>query len=284
MTMTKLYSKKIDNDKFYTKNSTAKICIDIIDFSIYDFVIEPSAGNGSFLSQIPHANKIGIDINPECDDILKMSWFDYAIPDTYSKVLIIGNPPFGIRNNLSKKFIQHAVGFPNVYTVAFILPNVYNKHTMQRVIPKEYRIKTARSLPENSFEIEGKTYHVPCTFYVFEKSKGLDLRFDASLYQETTDWKYGAANRWPVTNINDFNYDFYVMGASFEIKDKPKKNNRGYYIKVNPNKDVVVVRNNFERLRVLRKQGKINEYSSVNGGVAWITKPELVKIYKEVYE
>jgi len=42
--MTKLYSKKIDNDKFYTKNSTAKICIDIIDFSIYDFVIEPSAG------------------------------------------------------------------------------------------------------------------------------------------------------------------------------------------------------------------------------------------------
>ena len=40
----KLYSKKIDNDKFYTKNSTAKICIDIIDFSIYDFVIEPSAG------------------------------------------------------------------------------------------------------------------------------------------------------------------------------------------------------------------------------------------------
>jgi hypothetical protein len=58
--MTKLYSNKIDNDKFYTKNSTAKICIDIIDFSIYDFVIEPSAGNGSFLSQIPHANKIGI--------------------------------------------------------------------------------------------------------------------------------------------------------------------------------------------------------------------------------
>ena len=274
MIMTKLYSKKIDNDKFYTKKSTAKICIDIIDFSVYDFVIEPSAGNGSFLSQIPHANKIGIDINPECDDILKMSWFDYAIPDTYSKVLIIGNPPFGIRNNLSKKFIQHAVRFPNVYTVAFILPNVYNKHTMQRVIPKEYRIKTARSLPENSFEIEGKTYHVPCTFYVFEKSKGPDLRFDPSLYQDTIDWKYG----------NDLDYNFYVMGASFEVKDKPEKSNRGYYIKVNPNKDVVKVKNNFERLRVLRKQGQVKGYSSVNGGVFWTTKPELVKIYKEEYD
>jgi hypothetical protein len=274
MTMTKLYSNKIDNDKFYTKNSTAKICIDIIDFSIYDFVIEPSAGNGSFLSQIPHANKIGIDINPECDDILKMSWFDYAIPDTYSKVLIIGNPPFGIRNNLSKKFIKHSVSFSNVYTIAFVLPNVYNKHTMQRVIPKEYRIKTALLLPENSFEIESETYHVPCTFYVFEKSKGLDLRFDPSLYQDTTDWKYG----------NDLDYNFYVMGASFEVKDKPKKSNRGYYIKVNPNKDVVKVKNNFERLRVLRKQGQVKGYSSVNGGVFWTTKPELVKIYKEEYD
>jgi len=274
MIMTKLYSKKIDNDKFYTKNGTAKICIDIIDFSIYDFVIEPSAGNGSFLSQIPHANKIGIDINPECDDILKMSWFDYAIPDTYSKVLIIGNPPFGIRNNLSKKFIKHSVSFSNVYTIAFVLPNVYNKHTMQRVIPKEYRIKTALLLPENSFEIESETYHVPCTFYVFEKSKGPDLRFDPSLYQDTTDWKYG----------NDLDYNFYVMGASFEVKDKPEKSNRGYYIKINPNKDVVKVKNNFERLRVLRKNGQIKGYSSVNGGVFWTTKPELVKIYKEEYD
>ena len=274
MTTTKLYSNKIDNDKFYTKNSTAKICIDIIDFSIYDFVIEPSAGNGSFLSQIPHANKIGIDINPECDDILKMSWFDYAIPDTYSKVLIIGNPPFGIRNNLSKKFIKHSVSFSNVYAIAFVLPNVYNKHTMQRVIPKEYRIKTALLLPENSFEIESETYHVPCTFYVFEKSKGPDLRFDPSLYQDTTDWKYG----------NDLDYNFYVMGASFEVKDKPEKSNRGYYIKINPNKDVVKVKNNFERLRVLRKNGQIKGYSSVNGGVFWTTKPELVKIYKEKYD
>ena len=268
-----MYSTKIDNDKFYTKKSTAKICIDIIDFSIYDFVIEPSAGSGSILSQIPHENKLGIDISPEGYDIVKMSWFDYTIPDSYSKVLVIGNPPFGIRNNLSKKFIQHAVGFPNVYTVAFILPNVYNKHTMQRVISKEYRIKTALPLPENSFEIKGKSYHVPCTFYVFEKSEGLDLRFDPSLYEETTDWKYGTK----------LDYDFYVMGASFEVKDKPEKNNRGYYIKVNPDKDMIAVRDNFEKLRALRKQGKINQYSSVNGGVAWITKPELVKIYKEEY-
>ena len=269
---TKLHSKKIENDKFYTKNSTVKICIDTIDFDIYDFVIEPSAGNGSFLSKIPHANKIGIDISPESDDILEMSWFDYSIPETYSKTLIIGNPPFGLRNNLSKKFIKHSVSFSNVYTVAFVLPNVYNKHTMQRVIPKDYRIKTILELPKDSFEIKGETYHVPCSFYVFEKSKGPDLRFDISLYQDTSDWEYGKR----------FDYNFYVMGASFEIKDKPEKNNRGYYIKIKPNKDVDRVKNNFKRLRELKKQGQIEQYSSVSGGVAWITKPELIKIYRKI--
>ena len=102
-------------------------------------------------------------------NVLKISWFDYSIPETYSKTLIIGNPPFGLRNNLSKKFIKHSVSFSNVYTVAFVLTNVYNKHTMQRVIPKDYRIKTILELPKDSFEIKAETYHVPCSFYVFEK-------------------------------------------------------------------------------------------------------------------
>ena len=269
--MKKLHSKKIDYDKFYTKKSVVELCIDIIDFSIYDFVIEPSAGSGNFLYKIPHENKIGIDIKPESRDILEMSWFDYNIPKQYSKVLIIGNPPFGIRNKLSKQFIEHSLKFSNVYTIAFILPNVYNKHTMQRKIPKEYRIKTILKLPKDSFEINGELYHVPCDFFVFEKSKGIDLRFDTSLYQETKDWEYA----------KESDYDFYIMGASFDIKDKPENNNRGYYIKVKSNKDLERVRNNFKNMRELKMRGYIQGYSSVNGGAYWVTKPELIKFYKE---
>ena len=47
-----------------------------------------------------------------------------------------------------------------------------------------------------------------------------------------------------------------------------------YYIRVKKNISVQKVKDNFRKL-------ECKTYSSVNGGVAWITKPELVKNYKE---
>ena len=51
-------------DKFYTQSSCSKKCIDKV-FELYpetghDLIVEPSAGNGSFLNQITSKNKIGI--------------------------------------------------------------------------------------------------------------------------------------------------------------------------------------------------------------------------------
>ena len=44
-------------DKFYTKESVAKQCVGFIDFISKDhIVIEPSAGNGSFINAIKDLN------------------------------------------------------------------------------------------------------------------------------------------------------------------------------------------------------------------------------------
>ena len=258
-----MYSNKIDLDKFYTKKDVVLKCINYINFSLYDFVIEPSAGNGSFYNQIKHNNKIGLDLKPESPDIICYNWFDYKIDNKYKKVLILGNPPFGKRNALSKKFLQHSCSFTNVYTIAFILPNVYNKHTLQKYVSPEFRLKNIIKLDDNAFLINNESYHVPCSFFIFDKSEGECLRFNPELYKETNDWKYGDKN----------NYDFYVMGASINtVKDSPTENNRGYYIKVKKGIDIEKVKNNFKNL-------KVEIFSSVNGGVAWMTKPELVKNY-----
>tara|TARA_Y100000114_G_C11733174_1_gene314722 strand:- start:37 stop:825 length:789 start_codon:yes stop_codon:yes gene_type:complete len=258
-----MYSEKVSLDKFYTKTNVAKKCLSYINFEQYDLVIEPSAGNGSFYNQINHNNKIGLDIEPENSDILKVDWFDYKIDNKYKKVLILGNPPFGKRNALSKKFLQHSCSFDNVSTIAFILPNVYNKHTLQKYVSPEFRLKNIIKLDDNAFLINNMSYHVPCSFFIFDKSEGECLRFNPELYKETNDWKYGDKN----------SYDFYVMGASINtVKDSPTKNNRGYYIKVKKGIDIEKVRNNFKNL-------KVEIFSSVNGGVAWMTKPELVKNY-----
>ena len=94
MGITKSKGHKEINDKFYTHQSVAKMCIDMIDLSSYDVIVEPSAGNGSFSNQIP--NCIAYDLVPEHPNIIQQ---DYLKLDTWrfigKKVLTIGNPPFG---------------------------------------------------------------------------------------------------------------------------------------------------------------------------------------------
>jgi len=263
-----MYSKKIEMDKFYTKSKIAELCISKINIEEYDLIIEPSAGNGAFLNILIDNKKestdvIGIDISPENENILKKDWFLFNIDKKYNKVLIIGNPPFGKRNKLSKKFITHSASFDNVKTIAFILPNVFKKHTLQKVIPKDFRIKEIIELPKNSFMIENKEYHVPCSFFIFDKSLGKCLRFDESKYTETPDWNFS----------NKEDYDFFILGASPKtILKTPNKNNRGYYIKIKNNKNLNNIIKKFESI-------KWNGNSSVSGGVSWFTKPEIVKIY-----
>ena len=163
-----MYSKKQNLDKFYTKKEVIEECIKYIDFNSYDFVIEPYAGNGAFYYKIKHPNKIGLDIQPESPDIVCMDWFKYNIPTTYKKVLIIGNPPFGVRNKLSKMFLEHSSSFNNVFTIAFILPDVYNKHTLQKHVPKCYRLKHIIKLPfrlsstlDSPIVTCGKIFYIP---------------------------------------------------------------------------------------------------------------------------
>ena len=69
-------------DKFYTIPTYSKKCIDkmfnLYDKTSFDLIIEPSAGNGSFFNQLECDNKIGIDIEPENSNIIKMNFFDYT--------------------------------------------------------------------------------------------------------------------------------------------------------------------------------------------------------------
>lgn len=263
-----MYSKKIPYDKFFTTSSVARQCLSRLVLTQYDCVIEPSAGDGAFLALIDHPYKIGLDINP-CDvTITRMSWFDYRIPTVLKNVLVVGNPPFGIRNQLSLAFIQHAAEFPNVQTIAFILPNVYQKHTLQKKISSQYRLSAIIPLPENAFVADGQTFHLPCSFFILDRGAGPDLRFQPDEYRNTLDWEFGTKEH----------HDFFVMGAAiYTVKDDPTPNNRGYYIKVNAGKDASSVR---QRFQLLQYRG----LSSASGGVAWVTKPELVKAYREQFE
>jgi hypothetical protein len=253
-----MYSSKIELDKFYTKESIAKECISLLDLTEYDHIIEPSAGSGAFSKNIP--NCIAYDISPEESTIIEQDWFSYE-NKLDGKILVIGNPPFGKRNHLSKSFIKHALPFAQ--TIAFILPDVYQKHTLQSIFPKDWRLKKIHTIPNNAFEINDKSYHVPCSFFIFDKSKGNSLMFDINNYKTCDDF-----------DIVLKNGDIFIMGAGLKVKmpTEVTPTNRGYWLKSKIKLEVLI-----ENINNISFKG----FSSANGGVSWLTKQEFIKAYNE---
>ena len=113
-------SKKIENDKYYTPKKIAKYCIEqaieAIGKENISEVIEPSAGNGSFSTQI---ECMAYDIEPEHESVMQQDYLELDM-GYKPKRLIIGNPPFGSRMNLAQKFFKKSVEIADY--VAFILP------------------------------------------------------------------------------------------------------------------------------------------------------------------
>ncbi len=259
-----MYSKKKTLDKFYTKESVAIQCIKHLRLTDYDTVIEPSAGSGVFSRNIKHKNLIALDLEPEHESIKKQDWFEYEPKQKSKNTLVIGNPPFGLRNKLSKAFIEKSIALPTVTTIAMILPNVYKKHTLQKIFPNGWRLKKIVCLPDNAFTVDGEEYHVPCSFFIFDKSEGTNLMFDELKYSVCSDFEYS----------NKHDADWFVLGASPSTVKKLKEvtpTNRGYYIKSTGISK--------KELKIKFENTYWNGNSSANGGVSWLTKPEIIKSY-----
>ena len=258
-------SGKSKIDQFYTKPRVVKKCLEQLALSDYDCIVEPSAGAGAFLDEIAHPNIFAMDIEPRGEGIAKQNFLDFSIPSKYEKVLIFGNPPFGMYHKLSDTFLSHSFSFSNVRTIGFILPNTYNKHTRQRIVPRCWRIKSITPLGKDAFVHGGESYHVPCSFFVLDRSPGKDLRMDPSLYKEAVDFAFGTKD----------DYAFFIFGAApHKIVMRPKPNNRGYFIKPK-----IPVEKLIKRIKGVNWVGN----SCANGGVAWFTKPEVVAQYNKVY-
>ncbi len=249
-------------DKFYTKQETVKLCLNAIDKlpHRYDCVIEPAAGDGAFYTHIAHRTKIGIDIDPQHPEIIKADWFHYTISDTYRQVLVVGNPPFGRYQKLSSSFITRALSFGNVQTIAFVLPNVYKKHTRQKILPTEWRIVSITDLGRDCFT------HVPASFFVFDRSEGRDLRVNPNAYTETSDFQFATKQ----------DFDIFVFGAAPKrITKTPTPKNRGYFLK-----SKIPVEELIQKIRSVDWSGN----SCANGGVYWLTKFEFLEQYIRSYE
>lgn len=166
MGTTKSKGQKEINDKFYTKSDISKLCIDMLNLSDFDLIIEPSAGNGSFSKQIE--NCIAYDLVPDDESIIQQDFFELDITQFKDKkTLTIGNPPFGVQNNLAIAFFNKAAQYSD--TIAFILPKSFMKESIQRKLDLSFHLDNYIELPYNSFLLNGEEYGVNCVFQIWKK-------------------------------------------------------------------------------------------------------------------
>lgn len=164
-------------DKYYTKGSVVEKCLNLFKEYIllnpYDLIVEPSAGNGSFISGIKAltSNYRFYDIEPDNDEIIKQDYllYDYSAikSNGFSKIHIIGNPPFGRQSSLAIKFIKKSCDFCN--SISFILPKSFKKDSLKQRFPLNFHLLLEIDLPDKSFLVDGIEHNVPCIFQIWEK-------------------------------------------------------------------------------------------------------------------
>jgi len=160
-------------DKYYTKDIIVDLCLNLVKKNIKinnnDLIIEPSAGNGSFIKGIKTLsdNFKFFDLEPENVEIIKQDYLLYEHGKNISSTHIIGNPPFGRQSSLAIKFIKKSCEFCN--TISFILPKSFKKDSLKKTFPLNFHLILEIDLPEKSFLVNNIEHDVPCVFQIWEK-------------------------------------------------------------------------------------------------------------------
>ena len=113
---------KIKNDKYYTSRELAVYVVnktkEVLGEENLTEYLEPSAGSGVFLDFLDKPY-LAYDLYPEDDRVVKQ---DYLTLDLEYKKgrCIIGNPPYGTKNNLTIAFYKKSLGLGDY--ISFVLP------------------------------------------------------------------------------------------------------------------------------------------------------------------
>ena len=258
-------------DKFYTNKKIVELCYNYIKDNINilnsDLIIEPSAGNGSFIDKLKELSKNNIyyDIKPEHGDIIKQDYLDLEVSDfkKYNNIHIIGNPPFGRQSSLAKKFIKKSCEFAK--SISFILPKSFKKDSFRRCFKLNYWLVFETDLPDNSFLLDDKEYDVPCIFQIWEKreeNRKLPIILSPNGYEFVKKNKNH--------DISFRRVGVYAGKISKDTGDKSEQSH--YFIKFNNNKKL---NKNLDKLK------KINFVFNNTVGPKSISKQELIKEFNK---
>ena len=170
MASTKTQSRSKSLDKFYTRPSTVAACLAHLNAALpnlnADLYLEPAAGSGTFLAQMPHPRK-GLDLEPEGSDIETADFLTWEPASDLQNIVVIGNPPFGSNAALAVAFFNRAADYAQV--IAMIMPASMLKGSMQNRLNAKFHLVSEMHLDAEPFLLDGNLHRVNTVFQVWQR-------------------------------------------------------------------------------------------------------------------
>jgi hypothetical protein len=180
-------------DQFFTTKENTQFCVNTVKKVLTSYGvnldkyhwIEPSAGDGVFLSFLPSSNQTALDIEPMHPSIKKADYLKWH-PKTENNI-VIGNPPFGLRGHLALQFINHSFKFADF--VCFILPQLFESEgkgsAKKRV--NGYNLIYSTNIPNNFRTPNGPNTVVNVIFqiwakHIIVKETAIDMSNEIKIY------------------------------------------------------------------------------------------------------
>ena len=273
-------------DKYYTKPEVAELVwADLKSFldsvNKQDFIIiEPSAGDGKMLGVVD-VDKIGFDLVPESDNIIQNDFLIGDITEHLTKeAVFFGNPPFGKKGRLAIDFLNKSLEYGK--TVGFIIPIQFKKYSVQKQINNNAKLVFERSLPDDSFLLNDKTYNVRCVFQIWtleDVSVNIREGKPVTIHPDFDMWQYNATEQ--AMKFFDYDWDFCVLRqgyGDFNIKyrkeDAENLSRKKQWIFIKAKNKTVL-----KRLESI----DFNKLSELNTSTRGFGKHDLVKEYTRLY-
>lgn len=253
-------------DQFYTNVDCAKYFFNVIqsklDLVSFDYILEPSVGDGAFYHLFDQKKRIAIDIDPKVDGAIKTDFLEWEC-SLVGNIITIGNPPFGANSNLAVDFFNHASTFSKV--IGFIVPRTFRKKSFINQLDRNFHLLYDEDVPKNSFMFNGKPYDVSCCFQIWQKQTNLR---DIIKAQDTSK----ISNYFQFTTPNDCDFVIQRVGVKagqIIIDQKEKYTTKNFfYIKSN-NEDTL---NMFQSL-------DFNKVKHNTVGYPSVSKNEIVELF-----
>ena len=260
-------------DKYYTKDIVVELCLNLVKKHIQinadDLIIEPSAGNGSFITGIKAltSNFKFYDLEPENAEIIKQDYllydYDTIKSSIIGKIHIIGNPPFGRQSSLAIKFIKKSCEFCS--SVSFILPKSFKKDSLKKKFPLNYHIIFEIDLPDKSFLVDGVEHNVETVFQIWEKK---DIKRTIIQNIKPLNFIFVGKTKNPDISFRRVGVNAGIIDVNIDNKSIQSH----YFIKFTNNKSI---NDNIDLLKVIQ----FNHNNTV--GPRSISKQELIKEFNK---